>query len=97
MSLRFTSTLTAAGLGPPFASTSGSSPRAPPEATVWPDFFSPPPRLPASRPRPKPFYFGFSSSSSFFAVSSAFLAPPPDARPDEPAVTVAIAACGTGL
>ena len=62
MSARVTLTLTTPGFGPPLASTSGSSPRAPPEATVWPDFFSPPPRLLARPPRPKPFFLGFSSA-----------------------------------
>ena len=62
MSARETLTLTTPGFGPPLASTSGSSPRAPPEATVWPDFFSPPPRLLARPPRPKPFFLGFSSA-----------------------------------
>ena len=101
MSARDTLTLTSAGFGPPLASTSGSSPRAPPEATVWPDFFSPPPMLLARLPRPKPFFLGFSSSSflASFGGSSAFLAllEPPDARPDDPAATVAICDCGTGL
>ncbi len=90
MSARVRLTLTRPGFGPPLASTSGSSPRAPPEATVWPDFFSPPPRLLARLPRPKPFFLGFSSAgaASFFAslsASSVFLAllELPDARPDD--------------
>ncbi len=52
---------TSAGFEPPFAFRSVSTPRDAPEPVTSADFFSELPDGFSRLPRPKPFFFGFSS------------------------------------
>jgi len=88
----FTLTTTSAGLPPPFALRSVSTPRDAPDPVTSADFDSEPVGL-SRLPRPNPFFFG---CSSFFS-SAGFSALPPPARPADPASTTAISVCALAL